>query len=72
MPFKQYSIPKYEPSTGKWMFKIWDQDENLLEQVEHDTEQAALTNHKERFIDDVLNDRVMKEAAANYSADHFE
>lgn len=62
MPFRQYSIPKLDQQSGKWVFRIYDEEERLLEQVEHDTEEAAKQDHKRRFIDDVLNDRVMKEA----------
>lgn len=61
MGFKQYTMPLRDSVSGKWVFQILDEDEQLIESIECDTEEAALRHHKERFIKNVLSNDVPPE-----------
>lgn len=61
MSFKVYSMPRYDGDSNKWYFEVFDKEEVLLERVEHDTQQSAIADQKQRIVDDVLNGRVMRE-----------
>ena len=59
--FHQYTMPKLDKDTGKWVFEVQNEAEELVERVERDTEQAALKEQKARLINDHLSGRVMTE-----------
>lgn len=62
MGFNQYTMPKHDPVSGKWTFRVLDEEEKLIEQLEYNTETEARNEHRARFIKDVLDGRVTREA----------
>lgn len=52
---QSWQVPKLDESTGKWVVKVFDSDENLLRTMEYDTEEQAHKEMRKEFIDHLLS-----------------